>query len=111
MIHKLLHRTLTRRFVTKQASNVKLTLFTKPGCGLCEAADEVVVDVLEQYPKTVQYCKININDRRNRKWFKAYCFDIPVLHIENTTSTTNVQKLMHYIRDDELTSLLNDCDS
>lgn len=90
-------------------SNVKLTFFSKPNCGLCEAAKEVLDDVLtseEFVNESIPVKNININDIRNKEWWNAYCFDIPVLHIEKKDDKKSLIKIMHFFREDELTEKL-----
>ncbi|CAB4254948.1 similar to Saccharomyces cerevisiae YDR286C Putative protein of unknown function [Maudiozyma barnettii] len=90
-------------------TNVKLTLFSKPQCGLCEEAHEVINDTLES-PEFVKEPLIQnmeiININKDAKWWKEYCFDIPVLHIEKQGDPSSLVKIMHHFREDELTTAL-----
>ena len=84
---------------------VKLTLFSKPQCGLCEEAKEIIEDVLESdaIPKhNISMNIVNINQLNNKKWWDLYCFDIPVLHIEKDNDKESLFKMMHRIDEDVL---------
>lgn len=90
-------------------TDVKLTFFSKPNCGLCEEAKEVIDDVLgsSDFEKENLGGKLEIvNINKDKKWWNAYCFDIPVLHIEDKNDTTTLVKIMHHFREDELSDAL-----
>lgn len=56
-----------------------ITLFTKEGCTLCDKVKDVLVDVRESYPHSLQ--QIDITDEQHSDWFDKYKYDIPVLHV------------------------------
>ncbi|GAP96187.1 glutaredoxin family protein [Leptolyngbya sp. NIES-2104] len=56
---------------------MKLTLYSKPGCHLCEGLQEK----LEQ----IHTIELEIRDITTREdWFQAYQYEIPVLYLEET---------------------------
>ncbi|KAL3231185.1 Uncharacterized protein RNJ44_00824 [Nakaseomyces bracarensis] len=84
---------------------VKLTFFSKPQCGLCEQAKEIIDDVLEEQDfkeDKVSMEIVNINQLNNKKWWELYCFDIPVLHVEKIGDPTSLFKIFHRIEEDVL---------
>lgn len=89
-------------------SHLKLTFFGKPNCGLCDEAKEVIDDVLTEnkdYSIAKEKMKfININ--KDQKWWNEYCFDIPVLHIEDENKPDSLVKIMHFFKEDELNEIL-----
>lgn len=89
-------------------SHLKLTFFEKPSCGLCDNAKEVIDDVLnenEEFSKAGIAMKI-ININKYKHWWDRYCFDIPVLHIENDNEPNSLIKIMHFFKEDELIETL-----
>lgn len=63
---------------------VRLTLFGKPRCGLCEHAREVVEDVVDDLDGTVriEFAEVDVNGDPSLK--ERYRLDIPVLRIDDT---------------------------
>lgn len=56
---------------------MKLILYSKPGCHLCEGLQEK----LEQ----IHTIELEIRDIMTREdWFQAYQYEIPVLYLEET---------------------------
>ncbi|CCK70999.1 Mgp12p KNAG_0F03370 [Huiozyma naganishii CBS 8797] len=82
--------------------------FLKPDCHLCENAMEVIDDVLqskELVNEKIPMSVVNIN--KDQRWWKEYCFDIPVLHIEDTsTAPRKLTKIMHFFKEEELLEAL-----
>lgn len=105
---------LRRQFYDSRAllnggySHLKLTFFGKPNCELCENAKEVIDDILneneELFKDRIDIKFININ--KDRRWWNKYCFDIPVLHIENDNEPNSMVKIMHFFKEDELIKVL-----
>ena len=56
-------------------------LFTKEGCTLCDKVKDVLVQVREEHPHTLQ--QVDITDDDQSEWFSKYKYDIPVLHIND----------------------------
>ena len=99
------HRTCARL----NYSNIKLTFFSKPSCPLCQEAKEVLDDVLdsEEFKKYSLAKRLEIVDiNKNQKWGDAYCFDIPVLHVEDANGAKPLVKVMHFFKEDELGEIL-----
>ena len=85
----------------------RLTLFTKSDCGLCDTAKARLAEV--QKRRTVEYKEVDIMHEDNKKWFNAYCFDVPVLHInqvmQNPSKSDTVdkeKKLWHRFSEEEI---------
>ncbi|HOB73584.1 MAG TPA: glutaredoxin family protein [Phycisphaerae bacterium] len=58
----------------------KVTLFTRDGCHLCEAAARIIERVRGQTPFDFE-C-INIDDPDNERWLDEYDHEVPVIHID-----------------------------
>uniref|UniRef100_A0A7S3JTS6 Glutaredoxin-like protein n=1 Tax=Aureoumbra lagunensis TaxID=44058 RepID=A0A7S3JTS6_9STRA len=58
-----------------------VTLYTKEGCTLCDVAKDVLSDLRNEVPHTLDL--IDIEDDDQQEAFEAYKYDIPVLKIEN----------------------------
>lgn len=58
---------------------LKVTLFTKEGCTLCDKVKDVLVELRENYPHSLS--QVDITDREHADWFDRYKYDIPVLHL------------------------------
>lgn len=89
--------------------NLKFTFFSKPQCGLCEEAKEVIDDTFTS-PEFAKYDLANrmeiVNINKDPIWWKKYCFDIPVLHIEDKNDPTTLKTIMHHFREDELADII-----
>ncbi|CCH58805.1 hypothetical protein TBLA_0A10270 [Henningerozyma blattae CBS 6284] len=90
-----------------QLSNVKLTLFSKPNCGLCDNAKSAINITLEKplYKENdlkKNYKIVDISMEENKKWWDSYCYDIPVLHIEDKNSKESLVKIFHHITEAKL---------
>ncbi|CAI4057096.1 hypothetical protein SUVZ_02G3990 [Saccharomyces uvarum] len=102
---KELFRSMHTSRILLHDTKIKLTFFSKPSCGLCEQAKEVIDDVFEKeefHNKGIQFEVININDRRNAKWWREYCFDIPVLHIEKMGDPRSSIKILHFLEEEDV---------
>jgi glutaredoxin len=68
---------------------IQLTLFTKPGCHLCEEAKTVVDSVLDQFKSQhsaespIELTEVNILE--NQALLEKYGEEIPVLQINGQT--------------------------
>jgi glutaredoxin len=56
---------------------LRLTFFTRPNCGLCTEAKEVMQKVWERRP--FEYTEINVMSSQHAKWKALYEFDTPVV--------------------------------
>ncbi|KAF3282785.1 hypothetical protein TWF970_001520 [Orbilia oligospora] len=98
---------------------LRLTLFTKKDCSLCQTASLNAVNWrLVETGNKAQYKSVDIFGPGNEKWHDAYVFDVPVisinqislntkmddeqLHIENENEPSKILKLMHRFTEDEI---------
>lgn len=66
---------------------MRLILYTKPGCHLCEGLQEK----LEQI-ENLEF-ELEIRDIMTRDdWFEAYQYEVPVLYVTNHRGTEEVEK-------------------
>jgi len=81
---------------------VRLTLFTRANCGLCEVAKSRIVELQKKRP--VEYSEVDIMAAGQEKWRDVYDFDVPVLHVDKVASGEDTamtptfdaaRKLMH----------------
>lgn len=56
---------------------LRLTFFTRPNCGLCVEAKDVVSKVWKRRP--FEYDEVNVMADKQEKWKKLYEFDTPVV--------------------------------
>lgn len=80
---------------------LKVTLFSKSNCGLCEDASNVMGKVLKSSPH-VDYSVVKIDDPKNQEWWEKYCFDVPVLHIERPTNEEPLVKVFHRLEEKDV---------
>ncbi|CAJ1354086.1 unnamed protein product [Effrenium voratum] len=66
-----------RGTVRYAAAKPQVTLFTKPGCTLCDKA----MEKLKQSSQPFELSTINIEAPGNEEWNARYWCDIPVFHI------------------------------
>ena len=72
---------------------IKITLFTKEGCTLCDKVRDVLESLRSKYPH--QLVAVDITDEIYKdQWYEKYKYDIPVLHVnhhnnKNDDSDTN----------------------
>ncbi|HLL54740.1 MAG TPA: glutaredoxin family protein [Myxococcaceae bacterium] len=57
---------------------MKVRLYTKPACPLCDKAKAVLATVRERIPFDLE----EVDIRSDPELFERYKFDIPVIHIE-----------------------------
>ncbi|CCE62813.1 hypothetical protein TPHA_0D01730 [Tetrapisispora phaffii CBS 4417] len=103
MIQRVFSRSIHYSRPAQNLNNVRLTLFSKANCGLCTKAKTVLSSVLEEdkYKDKVQLNLIDIDSPNNKEWWDKYCFDIPVLHIENNKSG-EISKIFHKMTESEV---------
>lgn len=58
---------------------LRLTLFTRPHCSLCDDAKGVLSKVWDRRP--FEYDEVNVMEAKQDKWKKLYEFDTPVVCI------------------------------
>ncbi|MCK4911315.1 MAG: glutaredoxin family protein [Thermodesulfovibrionales bacterium] len=77
-----------------------IKLYTKPGCWLCDAADEMLRGQLEKYPIEVERVDITTDD----ELYELYRFDIPVIEFpDGTTLHSSIKKKALLAKLDSLT--------
>lgn len=54
-------------------------LFTKEGCTLCDKVKEVLLEIRDSHPHSLE--QVDITDEGNQNYFSRYKYDIPVLHV------------------------------
>lgn len=87
---------------------VWLTLYAKQGCSLCDKA-KVVLDSLRANPglkKPLNYQYVDITDPQNNQWWDAYCFDVPVVHVDRWNQKEPL-KFMHYLNEEKILEEIN----
>ncbi|CCE92576.1 Mgp12p TDEL_0E03330 [Torulaspora delbrueckii] len=85
-------------------SNLNLTLFSKDNCGLCLKAKDVMNKILkdnDNLRNKANYTVVDIDDSKNKEWWDKYCFDIPVLHLEDRTKNDSLLKIFHKLDESE----------
>jgi len=88
------------------ASTVRLTLFTRANCGLCDVAKSRLVEIQNRRP--VDYAEIDIMAPGQQKWKDVYEFDVPVLHVDKAPKGADgpdldaAKKLMHRFTAEEV---------
>lgn len=95
--------------------SARLTLFTKSDCSLCDTAKARLAEV--QKRRTVEYKEVDIMHEDNKKWFNAYCFDVPVLHVSRVMHTyskpdvvSKEKKLWHRFSEEEVEQLIDEAE-
>ncbi|QLL33433.1 hypothetical protein HG536_0E03440 [Torulaspora globosa] len=92
------------------SSDLKLTLFSKDNCGLCDKAKDVMGKVLkdnQELERKAVYTIVDIDDPANKDWWEKYCFDIPVLHIEDSTRQGSLLKIFHRLDEKDVVDKIN----
>ena len=56
---------------------VRITLFTRPNCGLCDSAKTVLASLGERQP--FSYREVDIGKPDAKGWRDLYDFDVPVV--------------------------------
>ena len=62
-------------------SPIKIKLFTKEGCTLCDKVKDTLSSIRTDYPHSLY--AVDITDEDKQVWFDKYKYDIPVLHMED----------------------------
>ena len=77
---KLIQQTVFRRFISTSTSEkkIRLVLYTKPECSLCDKAKE---DLEDYYGGIFEIEEVNI--LKSKELFRKFKFDIPVFYYNN----------------------------
>lgn len=79
-----------------------LTLYSRPNCGLCVQAKDVLRESWEQSTRKFDFKEVDITRPENKEWFDLYAFDVPVIHVDNK------QQWMHRITVPEVVKLVDE---
>jgi glutaredoxin len=88
----------------------RVTLFTRAGCGLCDTAKHTVTQLHKRRP--FDYSEVDIMVSGNKEWKDVYEFDVPVLHVQSTTSgsLSDPKKLFHRWTEQEVETLVDNAE-
>lgn len=104
-----------RASLALRATSVRLTLFTRANCGLCDVAKSRLMEV--QKRRTVDYSEIDIAAPGQETWKSVYDYDVPVLHIDKATQARDdgevdsldaAKKLMHRFTVEEVEAAVDE---
>lgn len=99
---------LPTRILLSQA--VRVTLFTRAGCGLCDTAKRTVVNLNQR--KQFDYSELDIMMPENKAWKDVYEFDVPVLHVQpSSADLAEAKKLFHRFTEQEIETLVDEAQS
>ncbi|KAK5743926.1 hypothetical protein LTS12_023653 [Elasticomyces elasticus] len=91
---------------------LRLTMFSRPNCSLCDDAKIVVRKVTGKNP--AEYKEYDVMNAGNERWKDLYEFDTPVVHIDRTSSLSNgettaqAKKLMHRFTEAQLQAAMDE---
>ncbi|KAK6455721.1 uncharacterized protein RJT20DRAFT_129044 [Scheffersomyces xylosifermentans] len=103
----LASRVVASRYLSSSAAHsqkIALTFFTKDTCMLCTKAKGVLKSTLENDAlkgEEIDLKVVDIMHPDNGTWFEAYCYDVPVLHVDRPSQNKPV-KFMHYFDEEKL---------
>lgn len=66
-------------YTSEESDAPSVHLFTKEGCTLCDKVKEVLLEIRESHPHSLE--QVDITDKGNKALFDRYKYDIPVLHM------------------------------
>ncbi|CAK7270876.1 hypothetical protein SEPCBS57363_004326 [Sporothrix epigloea] len=102
----------TSRLFQQSQLACRITLFTRPNCGLCVRAKSALSAVWDV--RHFDYHEIDIIDPAAQKWRNLYDLDVPVIHISRTTAgeedpqkASKAVKLMHRFSPDDVQAKMN----
>ncbi|KAF9889751.1 hypothetical protein FE257_007057 [Aspergillus nanangensis] len=90
------------------SSAVRVTLFTRAGCGLCDTAKLNVTALHKRRP--FDYAEVDIGLPAHQSWKDVYDFDVPVLHVQSVKddSLSDPKKLFHRFSEQEVETVVNE---
>lgn len=92
-------------------SAARVTLFTRAGCGLCDAAKHTVVQLHKR--RSFDYSELDIMAPGNKQWRDVYDFDVPVLHVQcskGQSELSDPKKLFHRFTEQEVEELVDEAE-
>jgi glutaredoxin len=86
---------------------VRLTLFTRVNCSLCDAAKHTVTNIHKR--RKFEYSEVDVMAPPNKMWKDMYEIDVPVLHVqtEMTEGLSEAKKLFHRFTEQEVEKLID----
>ncbi|KAE8325480.1 hypothetical protein BDV39DRAFT_178515 [Aspergillus sergii] len=95
---------------------VRVTLFTRVGCGLCDTAKHAVTQLHKRRP--FEYSELDIMVPTNKPWKDVYEFDVPVLHVQSVkgqlengeADLSDPKKLFHRFTEQEVETLVDEAE-
>jgi glutaredoxin len=89
----------------------RLTLFTRPHCGLCDTAKLTISKLRQRRP--FDYTEVDIMTPENKSWKDVYEFDVPVLHVQTDTGkgSEEPRKLFHRFTEQEVEKVVDEVES
>ncbi|PKS06566.1 hypothetical protein jhhlp_007314 [Lomentospora prolificans] len=92
--------------------SIRITLFTRANCGLCDSAKSVLSNL--QTSRPFAYREVDIIKPEAQAWRDLYDFDVPVIHIskisapeEDPKLSSKAAKLMHRFTEEEVAAKMN----
>lgn len=80
--HSRTFASVTGRVYTSEDTSAPIVkLFTKEGCTLCDKVKDVLMEVRDAHPHSLE--QIDITDDVHQEWYSKYKYDIPVLHLND----------------------------
>lgn len=64
--------------------------------------NRVLKDNHDDFSDSVTYSIVKIDDPKNKEWWEKYCFDIPVLHIEDAFKKDSLLKIFHRLDENDV---------
>ncbi|KAF6221131.1 hypothetical protein HO133_002812 [Letharia lupina] len=94
---------------------VRVTLFTRENCSICEKGKKVIQEISKR--RTFDYRQVDVMASDQQQWKPLYEFDTPVLHVQRVFHTyskpdiaTEACKLMHYFDERQVEELINEAE-
>lgn len=76
------------------SQKVRLTLFTRVNCSLCDVVKHTLDKV--QPRKPFLYSEVDV--MKDKAWTKAYQYEVPVLHVQKITSPSGSPEVLSEAR-------------
>ena len=79
------------RFILIGIQEMRLILYSKPGCHLCEGLQEKLEQIVET--RNFASLQLEIRDIMTRDdWFGAYQYEVPVLYVTNRRQAEDTEE-------------------
>lgn len=91
------------------SQNLRVTLFTRVNCSLCDVVKHTLDKVQKRRP--FDYSEIDV--MKNKEWTRAYQYEVPVLHIQKPLSTnpevlSEAKKIFHRCTEEQLENVMDE---